>query len=639
MRGPFLSHLSVLCLLASACGDSSDSPTDGTDDDGSCVLEATLSLEDSKAFFPFRPGNRWAYRGSIDRAGGSTEYATELIALELENRGNTTVMPLRVTNPRDSREPGTNYFSLSDSGMTNEGNDVADDRLTPEVVPYPEVTFPVRLCSTFEQFNVTIDSGSDVDGDQRNEPVTVVSRVWLRRLEDAETPIGTFNETLRLERSTTTTATATRTGERAEVTERSVEWFAKDVGPVKRTLTTEMETVEEALYGFGVDGAGRGANLLEPLALGVASAGSDQTSPGRPAVASDGNRFLVVFVNAASASLDAVILSNTGAVESTLSLGEEGTTPAAAYDGQNYLVAFRSDAGIEAVRLSPEGTKLGAKLTIATNGAGNVVEPDIAFGGGAFLVVYGRYTGTEWNLHGTRVSSEGATEAEFVLSDAPRDQRAPALSFGGAGFLAAWQDARNDADIARNTDIYAARIGPDGRVIDTTAIAVSAGAAPETDVDVASHSEHFVLAWYASRNPSFIGDGEIRGARVGADGTLLDGAATAGGFAVNTTERSKGHPRVARFGDGALVVWGSQDFSTTAAGILGARIDASGMLLDGSAADEGLWLSRVPSPSIATRFVLPELASLGDRLLLAFIDNVETSGQTKSVQASLLYPW
>lgn len=631
-----------MCVFGCGKEGAAHASNDGADSGGPCVTESTLSLDESKAFFPFRPGNRWNYRGQLQLPGGTTvDYASSLAGLDVADHNGVSTQPLRTTNPRNSLKSATQFFTINDTGIENTGNDDTTDLITPELVPYSEAKFPIQICSTFQQYDATVDSGHDLDADGKNDPMRLVSEVWMRALEDVDTPIGTFTDALRVEYKTTATITGTKTGMSGSTEETSVEWYAPGVGPVKRTVTNEQETIEEALYGFGVDATGRGADVLDPLATGIADAGSDQDSPGRPAVASDGNGFLVIYVDDSglSPALQGLLLSKAGAVEKSFSLDESGRAPSAAYDGQSYFVAFESSTGIDAVRLGPDGTKLGTAIPVAANTTSNVIEPDVAFGGDAFLVAYSRYNGTEWDLAATRVSTAGSVLGDTAVSNAPRNQGAPAVAFDGTNFLVAWSDARNDTDIGENTDIYAARIATDGTVIDATGIAVATSTAPESDVDVTYDGSRFVLAWYTSRNASFIGDGDIHAGRLGSDGALLDGDAPTGGIAINTTDRSKGHPRVARFGTGALVVWDSQDFDTNSAGILGARLDQNGALLDGAPTDEGVWLSALPSTSVSERFVLPALAAIDDRILLAYVDNVETSGKTKSLAASVVYPW
>ena len=208
---------------------------------------------------------------------------------------------------------------MDDTGIYNHGNTDTQDTPTPLVAPYPEMTFPIEVCSSFEAFTTTDDYGFDLDGDGQNEAVEISSRVWLRGLEDAETFLGVFAGSLRLERRLTRTIRTTRTMETITTDEETVSWFAPRFGLVKSISTTEEpHRIHEELIGFDVDGEGRGAVLLGALATDLAEPGSDDTDVGRPAVAFDGARFLVVVreeTSFSSGKLWALVVSGHGVVE------------------------------------------------------------------------------------------------------------------------------------------------------------------------------------------------------------------------------------------------------------------------------------------------------------------------------------
>lgn len=627
-------------------GGTADGGPNGGSDDTSCTVEAALSLEESRGLVPFTAGNRWFYRGRAVRGQSETgtAYSSDTIALDPDTVDGQVVAPLRSTaiGYRDGTIDA--YYRVDDTGIYNHGNTDTQDTLTPLVAPYPEMTFPIEVCSSFEAFTTTDDYGFDLDGDGQNEAVDISSRVWLRGLEDAETFLGVFAGSLRLERRLTRTIRTTQTMESLTTDEETVSWFAPGVGLVKSISTTEEpHRIHEELIGFDVDGEGRGAVLLGALATDLAEVGSDDTDVGRPAVAFDGARFLVVVreeTSFSSGKLWALVVSGHGVVENRVDLGLDGHMPVLAFDGENYLLLYQSFniLGIEGVRMSREGTALGAPFAVTSGGLQFNSAPAVAFGGDTFLAVYARGEDLQDDVFASRISRQGAVLGETLVSGGPGYQTSPSVDFDGERFFVVWQDTRDDLQ-SIDSDIYAARVSIQGQVVDPDGIVVASGPAPQQVPDVAFDGSHHVVAWFEARTISLIGDGDIRGARVGSDGELVDGPASAGGFAISTNQLLKDRPRVGRFDPGTVVVWETPAFSSNGpSGILGARLDRDGQLHQAAATGEGLWLSGVAPAATSSRFRFPALASAADRVLLTWVDNVEGGG-TKSLQASMLFPW
>jgi hypothetical protein len=640
----------VVGMAVTGCGSGDDDggatvdggPGGGTVDP-SCEVDTSLSLEESRALVPFSPGNRWFYRGRAVRgeANTGTGYSSDTVALDPQTVDGEVVQPLRSTAVGYLDRTIDAYHRIDDTGIYSLGNTDDQDTVTPLVVPYLEMKFPIQVCTSFEAFATTSDYDLDLDGDGLNEKADTSSRVWLRGFEDAETSLGVFPGSLRLERTRTTTIRTSMTMEDLTTEEDTVSWFAPGVGLVKSVSTTEDPSrIHEELIGFDVDGEGRGAVLLGKLASDLAELGSDETDVGRPAVACDGTRFLVVVreeISFSSGKLWALVVSSHGVVEDRIDLGVNGQMPVLAFDGANYLLVYEEvGTGIEGLRLSSEGVALGAPFLIAGSAGG----PAVAFGGDTFLVAYSKITDpTYLDVFASRVSSEGTVLGETLLSGGPAAQTSPSVDFDGDRFFVIWQDARNDPMEGTDSDIYGTRVSIQGQVIDPDGIAVATGPAPELVPDVAFDGSNHVVAWFEARIINFIGDGDIRGARVGSDGALLDGPASGGGFAISTNPLSKNHPRVSRFDPGVVVVWEAPGFDNERpAGVLGARLDADGQLVHTVATGEGLWLSGVAPAETTSQFRFPAIASAQDRALLTWVDNVEGAG-TKSLQASMLFPW
>jgi len=113
----------------------------------------------------------------------------------------------------------------------------------------------------------------------------------------------------------------------------------------------------------------------------------------------------------------------------------------------------------------------------------------------------------------------------FVICGAKDLQDMPKVAFGpsaGSGqgngvFLVVWQDLRTQKD----WDVYAARVTPDGKVLDPDGMLVSGGKRSQGKPRAAWDGQAFQVVWMDIRSGKY----EIRGARVSADGKLLDAEA------------------------------------------------------------------------------------------------------------------
>jgi hypothetical protein len=150
-------------------------------------------------------------------------------------------------------------------------------------------------------------------------------------------------------------------------------------------------------------------------------------------------------------------------------------------------------------------------------------------------------------------------------------QRNPAVAFDGTNFLAVWADLRNPTpQDPFSYDIYAARITPDGSVLDVTGIPIAHNYPEVPAPDVAFDGTNFLVVWNG---------GSIYGARVRPDGVVLDPEPFIVGGGAPTSE-----PAISAGGGSSLVTWEAcvadcagppRVFQTQ-----GARVSPSGVVLD-----------------------------------------------------------
>jgi len=195
--------------------------------------------------------------------------------------------------------------------------------------------------------------------------------------------------------------------------------------------------------------------------------------------------------------------------------------------------------------------------------------PAVAFDGENFLVVWRDYRNGQYtDVYGARVSPDGVVldATGIPISTAVGDQDDVAVAFGGADFLVAWRDFRDGDD----TDIYGARVTTSGTVLDTQGFIISKAASSQWSPALAFDGVNFLVVWADGSS----GPGDILGARVTPDGVVLDTAA----IAISTAVNDQKAPAVVLAGATFLVVW--QDTRSGSADIYGARVTLGGIVLD-----------------------------------------------------------
>ena len=174
-------------LFVSACAGSGEGVSEPKADGPPCEVQKSLDVAESRTFFPYREGNRWAYRGMVGDVDDPFEiYRTDLKATGPKQIGAVTAETLLSTFPGRSSTPRERYLTVDDGGVTNHGNDDPGDAVTPDVAPYGEVKFPLQICSTFEPYPPH-SRMVDEDFDGVADTITTSSRVTVRALERVDT--------------------------------------------------------------------------------------------------------------------------------------------------------------------------------------------------------------------------------------------------------------------------------------------------------------------------------------------------------------------------------------------------------------------------------------------------------------------
>ncbi len=154
------------------------------------------------------------------------------------------------------------------------------------------------------------------------------------------------------------------------------------------------------------------------------------------------------------------------------------------------------------------------------------------------------------------------------LGSAYATQGSPAFATGESNLLVVWEDQR----IIAERDIFATRITFDGDILDPFGIPVCTALGRQVWVDVAWGDGNYLVVWGDRRG----GNSEIYGARVDPQGNVLD----AEGFPISTGSGWAACPDVAWDGTNFMVVWSHDRYDTTSYDIYASRVSPEGQVLD-----------------------------------------------------------
>jgi hypothetical protein len=196
-------------------------------------------------------------------------------------------------------------------------------------------------------------------------------------------------------------------------------------------------------------------------------------------------------------------------------------------------------------------------------------EAAVAFDGENYLLVWLDYRGGS-DIYGARVTPQGAVldSCGIVIPSTGVSARNPAVGFDGENYLVVWQDGRNDPG-----DIYGARVTPEGAVLDPSGFAISVAARYQYNPALTFDGSNYLVVWEDGRDSS---EWHIYGARVTPQGTVLDPS----GFRVSFAGNRQFNAAVSYDGTNYLVVWqGAGDIVGTRVTPQGGVLDTSGIII------------------------------------------------------------
>lgn len=309
------------------------------------------------------------------------------------------------------------------------------------------------------------------------------------------------------------------------------------------------------------------------------------TAPGAqqaPAAAFDGANYLVAWgdhrsgadIFGARVARTGIVLDPGGIAISNASNDQEA--PALVFGAGNYLVVWedrRSRSDIYGARVTPAGAVLDPSGIGVSTGACGIfgcgkTDPAIAYDGTRYLVAWSDFRTRGLNsgssIQGARVTAGGQVlDPNGIgignLADYS-SAHTPAVTVTPSYFLAVWGLTDGPSPGGPPLDVFSARIGSDGRVLDTRGILISIAAQDQSRVAVGFDRVNYLAVFRES-------PGRTAGARVSRAGRALDGT----GFSLPQGVRGGA---IAFDGTNYLFAWGG------CPGPRAARVTRAGAVLD-----------------------------------------------------------
>jgi len=173
---------------------------------------------------------------------------------------------------------------------------------------------------------------------------------------------------------------------------------------------------------------------------------------------------------------------------------------------------------IHGARVTPQGTLLDTAGIAISHSEESQSYPAIASDGTNLLVVWSDWRRGDGRVYGARVTPQGQVldSAGFDISRAPSCASSPDLCFDGTNYLAIWDDNRTLVW----TDIYGARVSPQGTMLDSASFAITQSTGGRFSPSVVFDGANSLVVWRDVRSGE---DPEICGARVTPGGGVFDG--------------------------------------------------------------------------------------------------------------------
>ena len=557
-------------------------------------------------YFPSAAGDQWYYDKTTDDPG----VPSPMSLLTVSVNGTKTVQGATATvfTKVDSSTPTVpidDYFAFSGGGVTSLGNSDSGDTVSPLIVPYISLLFPVQVGTVSSLSGTNLVFGKDATG--KSITLSLTQSIKNVGIEPVSVASGEFANAMKQITAITGTATDAATNQVFAVNGTDTEWLVPGVGVVKEasTATVSTKTINESseLRGYTVGGARHGLGTPYVVAAGLephGTAGGLMVSPA--VVGFDGAHYVAIYQTLSGtapnlqSSWNAAVFLMEGSVQLSTNLtgivplSTEPERAAVASDGSHFVLALQRNTqpappspgpSVAVSLLSADGSIAPSFTTVTPLGASY---PALAYDGTNYLLVYAQGAPMARQLFGLFISPKTGQPAgsAFPITSLGGVKESTTLAFDGANYLVVWRD---DADMGAPgiPGLYGVRISQTGTILDAQPVPIALG--PTSAVGVVTNpalafdGANYLVVYMDSRTQSSGQGYNISAARVSTAGMLVDGTSSAQGFAITTSAGSfNTHPAVAFIGGQYWISWVSSSTADGAGDLVGARITTAGTL-------------------------------------------------------------
>lgn len=214
----------------------------------SFAAEDLGTIVQSQDYFPDTIGSHWEYRGQITEGPVQTidhkAFQNVSSVTGTKSLKGVTVTMFHDTNP-GNHGVSDSFYRRDAVGIVYYGSEPGTP-LEKQLVPYQIVRFPMKIASSFSQFDKKeLDFGTDMDQDGVNEKADVQGSSTVVGQEAVTVPAGTFADAVKIEAKMQMTIRLSGAKKTVSGTDVMAAWFVKGVGLVKYVERQELSPLQD----------------------------------------------------------------------------------------------------------------------------------------------------------------------------------------------------------------------------------------------------------------------------------------------------------------------------------------------------------------------------------------------------------
>jgi hypothetical protein len=205
-------------------------------------------IAQSADYFPDQTGNEWHYRGQLTE-GPLQTIEHKFFSNVSSVTGTKDIKGMMVTVFHDTNPgnhgPMDSFYRRDSVGIVYYGSEPGTP-FEKQLVPYQIVRFPMKVSSSFPQFNrKELDFDTDLDRDGIDEKADAQGDATVLGQESVTVPAGTFKNAVKVEARMHMQIHLSSAKRTVQGTDVMTAWFVKGVGLVKYVERQELSPLDD----------------------------------------------------------------------------------------------------------------------------------------------------------------------------------------------------------------------------------------------------------------------------------------------------------------------------------------------------------------------------------------------------------